>query len=230
MMGFSAEWLYDASTWVLPVLLAITLHEAAHGFMAWRLGDGTARAAGRLSLNPVRHIDPFGTIILPAMLLLFKAPFLFGWAKPVPVQFGNLRHPKRDMVWVALAGPGTNLLLAIAGGLAVHLAVLVPMPEVRGWLIDNLGNLILINIVLAVFNMIPLPPLDGGRVAVGLLPMPLALRLSRLEKKGMLILIGLIFILPFIGNQIGIDLNVLSWILGTPVQFLAQTVLQITGH
>src|SRR6185369_4890261 len=160
---------YDLSVWVLPLVLAITFHEAAHAFVAHRLGDNTAWQLGRVSFNPIRHIDPFGTLILPAMLLFAHSPFLFGYAKPVPVNFRNLNNPRLDMVWVALAGPATNILLALAAAAAFHAMPLVPADYAK-WVADNLKNSLIINAVLAVFNMMPIPPLDGGRVAVGLLP------------------------------------------------------------
>ena len=181
--------LYAVSVWVLPLIFAITFHEAAHGFAAHRLGDDTAWKLGRVSFNPIKHIDPFGTILLPAMLLLAHSPFLFGYAKPVPVNFRNLNHPRLDMVWVALAGPVTNILLALTAAAAFHALPFVPADYAK-WVADNLKNSLVINAVLAVFNMMPIPPLDGGRVAVGLLPRPLGYALSRLEPYGMLILIG----------------------------------------
>jgi Zn-dependent protease len=221
--------LYDLSVWVLPVLLAITFHEAAHGFVAHRLGDNTAWQLGRVSFNPLRHIDPFGTLILPAMLLFAHSPFLFGYAKPVPVNFRNLKHPKLDMVWVALAGPVTNILLALAAGLAVHALPFVPSGS-ADWIANNLANAIRLNAVLAVFNMMPIPPLDGGRVAVGLLPRPLALPLARLEPFGMLILIALLILLPLAGSQFGLNLDVISAILGTLTGYVIQAVLFLTGN
>lgn len=220
---------YDLSVWVLPLLLAITFHEAAHAFVAHRLGDNTAWQLGRVSFNPLRHVDPFGTLILPAMLLFAHSPFLFGYAKPVPVNYRNLNNPRLDMVWVALAGPATNILLALAAGLAVHALPWIP-PGSAQWIADNLKNAILINAVLAVFNMMPIPPLDGGRVAVGLLPRPLALPLARLEPFGMMILIALLILLPLAGSQFGLNLDVISAILRTLTGYVIQAVLFLTGN
>jgi len=220
--------LYTLSVWAIPLVLAITLHEAAHGFVAWKLGDPTAYRLGRVTFNPLKHIDPFGTIVLPAMLFLMRAPFLFGFAKPVPVNFRALRHPRRDSVLVAMAGPGTNLLLAVSSALLIHGALLMP-PVASVWLVENLKNSLLINLVLAVFNMLPLPPLDGGRVAVGLLPPPLARPLARLERYGILILVGLLFLLPWLGRALGRDVNVMSWVVWRPVVFLLDLITTVTG-
>src|SRR5207302_2542002 len=209
---------YDVSVWVLPLVIAITFHEAAHGFVAHQLGDKTAWELGRVSFNPLKHIDPFGTLILPAILLLSHSPFLFGYAKPVPVNFRALRNPRIDMVWVALAGPATNIALALLAASAFHVLTFVPANAAQ-WVADNLKNAFVINVVLAVFNMLPIPPLDGGRVAVGLLPKVLAFPLSRLEPYGMLILIGFLIIVPLVGAKFGLNLDVISAILRTSTNF-----------
>jgi Zn-dependent protease len=215
--------------WAIPILLAITFHEAAHGFVAWRLGDDTAKVRGRVTINPFKHIDLFGTILLPGVLLLVQAPVLFGYAKPVPVNFARLGKPRRDMVWVALAGPGANIALAVAAALLFHLAPLLP-DTISLWLWKNLENALLINLVLAVFNMIPLPPLDGGRVAVGLLPDVLARPLARLERHGFMILIALLFLLPYLGSKIGRDLHIFAWVILPVVKYLFTVILTVTGH
>jgi len=178
---------------LIPVLFAIIVHEVSHGWVAKYLGDPTAERLGRLTLNPVKHVDPVGTILVPALLVLLRTGFVFGWAKPVPVTWENLRHPKRDMAIVAAAGPASNLLMAIGWGLVVKLSMVMPdtMVSVSEPLkYMGLGG-ILANVLLMVFNLLPLPPLDGGRVAVGLLPGPWAWRLSRVEPYGFFILIGL---------------------------------------
>jgi Zn-dependent protease len=221
--------LYVASTWVLPVLLAVTLHEAAHGFVAHLLGDDTAYRLGRVSFNPLKHIDPFGTILMPVILLLLRSPFLFGYAKPVPVNFRALNHPRRDMVLVAAAGPATNIALATLAALLFHIASYLP-PGAGSWVAQNLKNALIINVVLAVFNMLPLPPLDGGRVALGLLPNFLADPLASLEPYGMMILITLLFFLPMLGAQMGIDLNVIWRLIETPTELIVRGIVQLTGN
>ncbi|MFT6580656.1 MAG: Zn-dependent protease [Alphaproteobacteria bacterium] len=220
--------LYTALVWVLPVLLAITLHEAAHGWVAWKLGDNTAKALGRVTFNPLKHIDFFGTILLPGMLLLSGAPFLFGWAKPVPVDIRRLRDMKRGMVLVAAAGPASNLIIAYIATLLFHVVQFLPT-TIDYWVAENLTNALTINLVLAVFNMVPIPPLDGGRVAVGLLPRALAIPLARLERFGIFIILGLMFLLPLLGRQFGLDINVFSWMVGIPVQFLSNVIAHAAG-
>jgi Zn-dependent protease len=220
---------FVASTWVIPVIIAITFHEAAHGFVARLCGDDTAWRLGRVSLNPLKHIDPFGTILLPALLLLLRSSFLFGYAKPVPVNFKGLRNPRRDMVWVAAAGPGMNIALATLAALALHLVVYLPHPT-NQWVEMNLGNALIINVLLAVFNMLPLPPLDGGRIAVGLLPDFLALPLARLEPFGMLILIGLLFLVPMLGEQLGVDLSIVSRVVNVVTGTVIGIIVWLTGN
>jgi Zn-dependent protease len=177
--------------WGVPVVLAITLHEAAHGYVAKRFGDRTAEMLGRVTLNPVKHVDLVGTILVPAAMVLLKMPFVFGWAKPVPVNFANLRHPKRDMIWVAAAGPGSNFVQAL-------LWALVMVAAVGGGAMasDGLARMayagIQINLVLMALNLLPIPPLDGGRIVTGLLPEPAASTFARVEPFGLFIILGLL--------------------------------------
>ncbi len=210
---------------VIPLLLAITLHEAAHAWVAHKLGDNTAKLLGRVSFNPFVHIDTFGTVLLPLMLLVSGAPFLFGYAKPVPVNFMRLHNPRRDMIFVALAGPLANIILVICAALLLHIVGF--LPEVAGnWLVGNIIFAIKINAILAAFNMLPIPPLDGGRVAVGVLPDIIARPLSRIEPYGMFIIIGL-FLLPMLGQQIGVDLNILWAIIGPVIDMVEHLAILI---
>ncbi len=207
------------SVWALPLLFAITLHEAAHAWTAWKLGDNTAKKLGRVSFNPLTHIDPFGTVILPLILLVSGSGFMFGYAKPVPVNFNQLNNPRRDGVLVALAGPGANIFLLIMAALLLNVMALIP-DFMSDWFRQNMINMIIINAILAVFNMLPIPPLDGGRVAVGILPYPLARPLSRLEPYGMLIILMALFIIPIGGRYIGLNLNIFQYIVMPPVEIM----------
>ena len=221
--------LYEISIWAIPAVIAITFHEASHGYVAHLLGDDTAWRLGRVSFNPLVHIDPFGTVVLPVMLLLLHAPFLFGYAKPVPVNFRALRHLRVDSILVAAAGPGINLLLATIAALAFHIVGYVPAPGAQ-WLAANLRNALLLNVILAIFNLLPVPPLDGGRILVGVLPGVLARPLSRLESYGLLILIGLLFVLPLLGAQLGINLDPLSRLIMTSTNAVVSIILRLTGN
>jgi Zn-dependent protease len=215
--------LYEISIWAIPAVIAITFHEASHGYVAHLLGDDTAWRLGRVSFNPLVHIDPFGTVVIPAILLLMHSPFLFGYAKPVPVNFRALRRLRLDTILVAAAGPGMNLLLATLAALAFHIAGYIPAPGER-WLAANLKNALLLNVVLAIFNLLPIPPLDGGRILVGMLPGVLARLLSRAEPYGMLILIGLLFVLPMLG------LDPISRLIMTLTNTVTSTILRLTGN
>lgn len=213
----------------LPVIFAITLHEAAHGFVAHRLGDDTAYRLGRVTFNPIKHIDLFGTIIFPLVLVFAtQGRFMFGYAKPVPVRFDRLNHPRRDMVWVALAGPATNIVLALISAALLGLVAFLP-EYLQTWTQNNLVNSVEFNVIIAVFNMIPLPPLDGGRVAVGLLPRFLALPLARLERYGILIVVGLLFLLPWLGRSAGVDLDIVGIVIYWPANMIVQGISWLTG-
>ena len=202
----------------IPVIVAITFHEAAHGYVARHFGDSTAEKAGRITLNPLKHIDLFGTILLPAFLLATHAGFVFGYAKPVPVNFGALRNPKRDMIWVAAAGPGMNILLAAISVMFLG-AVIGIGNSVPQWLPALLWSSIEINLILAVLNLWPVPPLDGSKIAVGLLPPRLALPLWRLSRFGMLFLVVIFLLAPMAG------INVYGWMVGHPVAWIERAIL-----
>jgi Zn-dependent protease len=215
----------ETIAFLISLILAITFHEAAHGFVARLFGDYTATRLGRVTLNPFKHIDPFGTVILPGFMLLSGAPFLFGYAKPVPVNFDGLSPKRLGTILVAAAGPGTNLLLAWIAALLLHINMGM----------DTLGNEILVNsirfnIVLAIFNMLPLPPLDGGRVAVGLLPKPLSRQFAKVEPYGFLILLGLIILPSLVLEPMGINFHPLHEIMIPAIKTLTNMVLFLSGH
>lgn len=223
-----------ASVWVLPLLLAVTLHEAAHGLVAQWCGDDTAARMGRVTLNPLRHIDPFGTVILPGLLLLSPAPFVFGYAKPVPVHFAMLDNPRRDMALVAAAGPAANFLQAIAAGLLFHALILYAgwageVGPVLAWIGQNLSNLLIINVVLAIFNLLPVPPLDGGRILMAALPNHLAERLGRIDQVGVVVLLGVIFLIPLTADLLGLHVDIIGSVLWPPVSAAIGGIKWLTG-
>lgn len=224
-----SEILSQLSVWVLPVLFAVTFHEAAHGWAAWKLGDDTAYSLGRVSFNPLRHVDPFGTVLLPAMLLLFSGGrIMFGFAKPVPVNFGRLNQPRRDMVLVAAAGPGINLVMALVAAFLIMPVSGLPS-AFSEWAGLNLFNAVWINILLAVFNLLPLPPLDGGRIAVGLLPNALAIPLQRLERYGLFIVLGAVFLVPLLGAKLGVNLDIFGTVVVAPALAITSAFLGVAG-
>jgi len=215
------------SVLALPVLIAITFHEAAHGFVARQCGDNTAYQQGRVTFNPLKHIDPFGTVLLP-LVLFYTTGFLFGYAKPVPINPRYFRNYRRDMVLVAAAGPGSNLILAFVSALLIHVALLSP-EWFSDWALKALGASVMINVVLAIFNMLPLLPLDGGRILSVILPRHLSIAYQRTERYGMFVLIGLIFLLPFLGRQIGVDIDILGWILGPATDYVQSLIGRLAG-
>src|SRR5262245_11625188 len=223
------EAIYLATVWAIPVIIAITFHEAAHGFVAYLLGDDTAWRLGRVSFNPLKHVDPFGTILLPGVLLLLRSPFIFGYAKPVPINFRALRWPRRDMVLVAAAGPAMNIALAVAAALAFHIVGYLPATSAQ-WLVDNLKNALIRNVVLALCNLFPRPRLDGGRILVGILPKAAAASVARLEPYGLAILIGLLSVLPLLGAQLGIKLDVVARVRAVSTGAIIEAILHVTGN
>lgn len=223
------ETIYQAAALIIPMIIAIVFHEVAHGWTARALGDPTAAQLGRLSFNPIKHVDPFGTLILPGMLKLAGLP-VFGWAKPVPVIKARLRNPRRDMMIVAAAGPGSNLVMGLIG--AVLLGLLLGstgrMPDAMGpihFLVLNLGNFILVNVFLALFNLLPVPPFDGGHIVEGLLPPAVAAKFAGLHRQALLVMILLIVVLPWISPK----LNIVGWLVLPPVQWLSGLFLSITA-
>ena len=217
--------LFQIATWLIPLVIAIVFHEVSHGLVARSLGDPTAEERGRLSFNPIRHVDPFGTVILPLLLAISHAP-IFGWAKPVPVDYRRLRHPRRDMVLVALAGPGMNLLLAIVGAVALAATLSFssdPNSLATTLIAGNAINFVLINLFLAVFNLLPIPPFDGGHVVQGLLPPSAAAAFARIGRYSLLVLIVLLLVLPALG------INVVGRLVSPLVDHLATILLGLFG-
>jgi Zn-dependent protease len=217
--------LFQIATWLVPLIIAIVFHEIAHGLVARRLGDPTAEERGRLSLNPIRHVDPFGTVILPLLLAISHAP-IFGWAKPVPVNYRRLRSPRRDMVLVALAGPGMNLLLAFLGAAVLAVALSFssdPNGLATTLIAGNALNFVLINLFLAVFNLLPIPPFDGGHVVEGLLPPSLAQSFGKIGRYALLVLVVLLLVLPALG------INVVGHLVSPLVDRLATSLLGLFG-
>ena len=218
----------EIALFVIPIVIAITFHEAAHGFVALWCGDDTAKRAGRLTLNPIRHIDPFGTVILP-LLLIFTAGFAFGYAKPVPVNFSALKHPRLDMVRVAAAGPAMNVVLAFESVLLIR-----TLGAFEGDTAALIGNLLLqsarLNILLAIFNMLPIPPLDGGKVLAAVLPGNGMRAYLNLERYGMLLLLMILLVLPMLSSRSGLNFDIFGYLVEQPAQFLTDGLLRIMGY
>ena len=217
---------YQIAVWLVPLVIAIVFHEVAHGRVARRLGDPTAQERGRLSFNPIKHVDPFGTVILPLILAVSHAGAIFGWAKPVPVNYARLRNPRRDMILVALAGPGMNLLLAFAGALILTATLALSGGVENGvarFIALNALNFVYINIYLGIFNLLPVPPFDGGHVVEGLLPPALGVQFRKIGRSMLLVLVVLLLVLPLIG------LNVVGRIVWPLVDQIAAMLLGIFG-
>ena len=220
---------------VIPAILAITLHEAAHGYAAWALGDDTAKSLGRLSLNPLVHVDRMGTIILPGFLLISQlitighVGFMFGWAKPVPVAAWKFANPRRGMMLVAAAGPLMNFTLAWLAGLTAHGLDLLPQQGAEIFA-EFLDNFIVVNLVLGLFNLLPIPPLDGGRIAVGLLPERLAMAWAKIERFGILVVLLFVFLIPEIARSSGVRFNPVQDGLNQILPWARYWVLMLSGH
>lgn len=215
------ELIYEMTTWIIPLLLCMIIHEVAHGYVAMKLGDMTAKRAGRLTLNPKEHIDLVGSIIFPLVLLVIHAPVLFGWAKPVPVNFNNLKNPKRDMGIVAFAGPFSNFILAILFVLfgKLFLMIVQPNSQVFYWLIANIQHGLMLSIAIGLFNLIPILPLDGGRILASVLPLRYSYEYQKTERYGFLVLLALLFVLPMVG------VDIIGWVIGIFFPLLLDVVL-----
>jgi Zn-dependent protease len=224
----SSEFVLQILFYAVPIIVAVTLHEAAHGYVALMCGDRTAKDAGRVTLNPIKHVDLFGTILLPLILLLSQTGFLFGYAKPVPVSYDLLRNPRWDMVWVAAAGPGMNLALALISALSLYGA-----GALDGEGAAFLGNVLLLsvelNIMLAVFNMLPLPPLDGSKVVAAFLPETLLRPYVNFGRHGMTVLLLILIVLPILAAQTGRNFDVFGPLVGVPSDWLTRNLLALFG-
>lgn len=221
--------IWSIATVAIPMILAIVFHEVAHGWMARALGDPTAAEANRLSLNPLRHVDPFGTIILPGLLAMTGAP-VFGWAKPVPVDFRRLRNPRWGMVAVAAAGPGVNFILAAVAAIGLGLLVRATAGSVEPempvlFLADNLHNFLRVNLFLGTFNLLPIPPFDGSRIVMGILPAPLAQAYGKIERYGLLVVFAILVILPYLMPE----LRLVERLVGPPVQWMAAQMAHLAA-
>ena len=218
--------IFQIAVWLVPLVIAIVFHEVSHGLVARRLGDPTAEERGRLSFNPIKHVDPFGTVILPLLLVVSHAGAIFGWAKPVPVNYRRLRNPRRDMILVALAGPGMNLLLAVAGALVLAATVSLSGGAQGGaaqFIALNALNFIYINIFLAIFNLLPVPPFDGGHVVEGLLPPQAAKAFASVGRYSLLVLMALLLFLPMAG------INVVGRVVSPIVESIGTALLRLVG-
>jgi Zn-dependent protease len=212
----------------IPIIIAITFHEAAHGYVANFFGDDTAKRAGRVTLNPIKHIDPFGTVIMPALLMLFTG-FMFGYAKPVPVEEGRLRNPRLHVIFVAAAGAAMNLILAFVSVLLFYATAVIYGPELPQWAVRAFYYSVVVNFILAIFNMIPIPPLDGSKVVAPLLPDAVARHYVRLEGVGIVLLLLVLIVLPLAGAQFGMDLDIFYRIVIDPAYDAAAWLLAQFG-
>lgn len=209
----------------VPIILAIVLHELTHGYAAYRLGDNTAKICGRLTLNPLKHVDLFGTILLPALLYFSQAGFMFGWAKPVPVNFNNLRRSKRDLIIVASAGIVTNLALAVVSAVLLKFISILPQSTAQGVIGLFLLNMVVFNVVLAIFNALPIPPLDGSKILFGWINKPWVQKYISAERQGLAAIVLIAFILPAVGGRFGFDLNFFGMLLIKGAKFILSILL-----